>query len=136
MKIKIAFVITLSFILLFALLVKGTNHANGLVGEGDTCPANFTLDASGVCFPTGTGLAGGTIKDVLIKFLYWILGILASLAILTIIISGVQYIVSAGDEKIIETAKRNIKWSIIGLVIALASFAIVYTIDFIFRGSS
>lgn len=47
------------------------------------------------------------------------------LAIVFIILSGIQWIASGGDEKKIEGARKRLTYSIIGLVVVLASFAIV-----------
>jgi hypothetical protein len=86
-----------------------------------------------LCYPDPgvTHMPGGntSIYQVLVNVIYWILGILAALTILVIIISGVQYIVSAGDERMVEAAKKNIKWAIIGLVVALCSLVIVRAIS-------
>lgn len=47
------------------------------------------------------------------------------LAIIFIIFSGIQWIISGGDEKKIEAARKRLTYSIIGLVIVFASFLIV-----------
>lgn len=99
-------------------------------GGGGGCPdASFTKIA-GICVPTSaaTGLSDKSVLDIVTNFLNWILAIAAIIAILALVISGIQYLVSAGDEDMAETAKRNIRYSLIGLVIILVSFTIVATI--------
>ena len=53
-----------------------------------------------------------------------IIGVIV-LALAFIIISGIQWITSGGDAKKIEGARGRLTYAIIGLVIALAAFAIV-----------
>ncbi|MDO8565885.1 MAG: pilin [Candidatus Moranbacteria bacterium] len=91
-----------------------------------TCPANFTPQF-GVCFPDADkiGLGSLTVLDLLQRFMNWLLGIVGVLAVIAFIISGVQYLVSSGDEEVTETAKRNMKYAIIGLVIALSGLIVV-----------
>jgi hypothetical protein len=45
-----------------------------------------------------------------------------------ILIAGVTYLGSAGNERTQETAKRILIWSIIGLVVALLSWVILITV--------
>jgi heme/copper-type cytochrome/quinol oxidase subunit 2 len=69
-----------------------------------------------------------TVAELLAKVMNWILGIIAVLAIIAFVISGVQYLVSAGDEDMAETAKRNMTYAIIGLAVALSGLIIVNAI--------
>lgn len=96
---------------------------------------------SGVCIPTtaALGLPGGpdddtTVDSILKKVLNWILGIIGVLSMLMLVVAGFQYLMASGDEKNLETAKQNIKYSIIGLAIALTSFLIVEAISLIISG--
>ncbi len=75
--------------------------------------------------PSGSNLPNKDANLVLVDIIKWILGILASLSILMIIVSGVMYITSAGDQGRIDTAKKMLTYSIVGLVVALLSYAIV-----------
>jgi len=90
------------------------------------CPTNF-YENSGVCFPDATevGLGNMSVFDFLQVLMNWLLGIIGVLAVIAFVISGIQYLTSAGDEKMAETAKRNMTYAIIGLVIALAGLIIV-----------
>ena len=45
-------------------------------------------------------------------------------------------VMAAGNEKIIETAKRNMTYSIIGVIVALAGFVIIQAIDTALRATS
>jgi len=95
-----------------------------------TCPTGFTLK-SGVCFPgteSGIGLSDTPVFFVISTVLNWLLGILGVLGVLAFVISGTQYLVSAGDEDLAKTAKRNMTYAIIGLAIALTGLIVVNAI--------
>ena len=94
-----------------------------------TCPANFTLGAGGVCFPTDTGLSSQSVSALLIKLMNWLLGIVGIIAIIAFVISGLQYFLAAGDEKMAETAKRNMQYAAIGVIVALSGLVIITAID-------
>jgi len=92
--------------------------------------------SSGVCFPTNTGLSAQAIGIIITRVLVWILGIFGVLAIISFVVSGIQYLVSAGNEKVAETAKRHMTYSIVGVVVALSGFVIIRAIDTALNASS
>lgn len=47
------------------------------------------------------------------------------IAVILIIIGGIRYIISQGDEKAIEGAKNTILYAVVGLIVATLAFAIV-----------
>lgn len=55
--------------------------------------------------------------------------ILAVVAILMIVVSGILYMISAGDTARIDTAKRILTYAIIGLIVALLAWVIVNVIS-------
>jgi hypothetical protein len=76
------------------------------------------------------------VTDVLLTFMNWILGLLGLFGIIAFVISGIQYLVSAGDDDTISTAKRNMKYSIIGVMVALSGFIIIQAVDTLLKGTS
>lgn len=89
-----------------------------------TCPAGYQI-RSGVCFPTNTGLSEKPVADIVRTFMTWLLGLVGTIAIIAFVISGLQYLLAAGDEKTIESAKRTMKWSIVGVIVALGALVII-----------
>ena len=65
----------------------------------------------------------------------WLLALFGIIAIIAFVISGIQYLVSAGDEGIAETAKRNMKFAIIGVIVALSGWIIISAITQALSGS-
>lgn len=70
----------------------------------------------------GTNLPGqgGTLFGVIKNIMDWLLMIVGILGVIGFAIAGVLYLTSAGDETRIQTAKRAMLYSIIGIIVALA----------------
>ncbi len=82
------------------------------------------------------GLPDATIWDIIEAFMLWILSLIALIAVIAFVISGMQYLLSAGNEKMIESAKRHMVWSIVGVIVAISGLVILYAADLLLRGSS
>ena len=70
---------------------------------------------------------GAEIGDVLSRLYVWGVGLVAIIAVIMLVIGGVQYMV-AGD-KDPSSAKERIRNAIWGLILALCSYLILYTIN-------
>ena len=116
--------------LLFLLSLCAVIGAGVLTAEaGIVCPQDYAdTTGSGVCLPTRSGLSSAGVDFLLMNFMKWLLGIFGTLSVITFVISGVQYLTAAGDDDMISTAKRNVKYSIIGIVVALSGYVILTAI--------
>ena len=107
---------------------------------GDTGDNSGILDTGDVDFSglenSGLPDSVGGIKPILVNIAKWLLEIIGIIALISFIISGGQYLISAGDEKMIDTAKRNMTYSIIGVIVALSGFIIIRAVDTALRASS
>ena len=65
------------------------------------------------------------VQNSIAKLASILAGIAATVAVIFILIGAFQYITSAGDEAKATKAKGTITWSIIGLILILASFIII-----------
>lgn len=75
-----------------------------------------------------TPIGGGedlTPAILLSNIVNYILLFAAAIAVLFLIIGGVKYIVSQGNEKAVESSKHTILYAVIGLLIIILSFVIV-----------
>ena len=63
----------------------------------------------------------GTVKNIINAVLY-VVGILA---VVMVIIGGIQYTTSGGDQAAVTKAKNTILYGIVGLIIAILAYAIV-----------
>ncbi len=108
--------------------------ANGLVLLAPTvalagAPSSNAWGGRGVSNASGTGLAGGSIYDIISQTLAWLLGILGFIAIIGFVISGILYLTAAGNEAQIEKAKNAMTFSIVGVIVALMGWVIVQAIN-------
>lgn len=70
--------------------------------------------------------------DLLDRIIGWLSGFAASLALLAIVVGGIMYVVSFGDENRTRKAKSIIVWAIIGLIVILLAYAVIITVtDFL-----
>lgn len=77
---------------------------------------------------SGFGLPSGSISGIIINILDWILMIFGVVGIIGFVISGLMYILAAGDDGMIEKAKEAMKYSIIGVLVGLAGFVAIKAI--------
>ncbi|MFA9262375.1 MAG: hypothetical protein ACEQSB_03405 [Undibacterium sp.] len=75
------------------------------------------------------GLPLASVYDIISNTVSWLLAVLGFIAIMGFVISGIQYLTSAGDEGQIDTAKTNMKYSIIGVIVALMGFVVINAVD-------
>lgn len=80
--------------------------------------------SSTVCSGTTDTLfgAGGFWNRILETFTY----IIGAIAVLMIIIGGIRYITSNGDQAQVTSAKNTILYSVVGLVVAIMAYGIVH----------
>ncbi len=95
----------------------------GVLCSSQNAFAQFTLPT-----PAETGLSDQSPQFIIQAMVTWALGIVGALSILFLVIGGIFYMTSTGDETKIDTARRIITFSIIGLIVALLGWVIVNTI--------
>lgn len=89
----------------------------GAVNVFDQCAGNAD---NSVCKAQGDN-AQSMIQKV-INILLYVLGIIA---VIMIIVGGIRYTTSNGDSSALTSAKNTILYSVVGLVVAILSYAIV-----------
>ncbi|TXH01896.1 MAG: hypothetical protein E6P95_00990 [Candidatus Moraniibacteriota bacterium] len=114
----------------------GTSGGPGTTGTGVTGSQCTGEVIGGVCFPTGTGLSDKSVGDIIGALIGWLLSIFGFIALIGFIISGLQYLTAAGDEGQAETAKRNMQYSIIGIIVALSGWIIIKAVDALLNANS
>ena len=107
--------------------LPGQENNGGVVSGG--CGGGEFEEIGGVCFPKNTKLSEASVSDILWNILSWLLSIFAAIAIIAFIISGIQYLTSAGNTEQAEKAKQNAIYAILGVIIGLSGFLIVKAIQ-------
>jgi cbb3-type cytochrome oxidase subunit 3 len=95
-------------------------NSSGGGGLGATAPVNITLS---------NPLKYGTVEEVLTSIMSGIKGIVVTLALLMIVIGGIMYIFSAGNDGRMKVAKNIILAALIGLAIVIAAPAFLKEIS-------
>ena len=89
-------------------------------------------------FPESTPIFAGTatnVEDAIYTIVNTFLTLVGIFAAIFIIVAGVKYITSGGDEEAARTAKRQITYALIGLVVVILSAVLVNIIISPFTGS-
>jgi hypothetical protein len=74
-------------------------------------------------------------KATVISIVNIFLGLIALLAAIILVVAGVRYIISQGDDKAVEKAKNTILYAVIGLiVIGLAAITVNFVVSAIRAG--
>lgn len=106
------------------------------VGAGSSAGYSFDEDLDQISnkfgLPDHPGGVGGVLETVLV----WLINIIGVVAIIAFMISGLQYFMAAGNEKMIEIAKRNMVYSILGIVAALSGVVILQAVSKLMSGST
>lgn len=55
------------------------------------------------------------------------------LALIFLVLGGIQWITSGGDKSKIQAARAKLTWAIVGLVVAFSAFFIVSLLGYIFK---
>lgn len=85
----------------------------------------------------GFGLPGkeSTVSGIIQKLLEWLLLLFGFISIIGFVISGIMYLVAAGDEDTQKRAKRAMIYSITGVVVGLVGYVVLKQVDAILRAN-
>ncbi|MFA6973659.1 MAG: hypothetical protein WC238_02905 [Parcubacteria group bacterium] len=76
-----------------------------------------------------TGLPQGSISGIIMNIMFWLLAMLGIFGVIGFTIAGIMYLVSTGDEGMIDKAKEAMKWSIVGILVGLLGVVVIQAID-------
>lgn len=98
------------------------------------CPADMhycyqaTIEDIGLAIEIGGAKSVQDYGDYINKVYEFLLNVAGTMAIVMIMIGGVQYVMAAGSGKV-EEAKDRIKGAVIGFVLLFLAYAILYTVN-------
>ena len=72
-----------------------------------------------------TNVTPTSVVAMLETVINWVLAVAGALAALMLIYGGIKYILSSGDEKRTESAKKTILYAIIGIIVITAAYFLV-----------
>ncbi len=110
---------------IFAALVImfGVTLAPAAIGysTASAAPKDELCKGIGGCDAPGSASLDSMFKKIVNILLY----IIGAVSVLMIVIGGVRYVVSGGDQSAVKGAKDTILYAIIGIVVAFMAYAIV-----------
>ncbi|TXI35229.1 MAG: hypothetical protein E6Q53_00085 [Candidatus Moraniibacteriota bacterium] len=92
--------------------------------------------AAGRDYAKSAGTPDGTIIDIIGATMDWLLALLGFFGIIGFVVSGILYLTAAGNDDQISTAKNAMKYSIIGVIVALLGFVIIKAVETLLIGQS
>ena len=111
-----------------AACIAGPNDANS---DGDPCDSGETIfNCKRDCVPPGIHTV--SVEDSLDGVIKWILGFGLVLSVIFLVWGGIYYVGSSGDAQKTATAKKIIKYAILGVFVIGVSFAIISVISTMF----
>jgi len=123
-----------SCLALAVLLPLGASAQSWAVGADSN--GNWSFSIGSGSSSGAYGLPSGSILGIASGILYWILAILGIVSIIGFVISGLMYLLAAGDETTIGRAKRAMNYSIIGVIVGLSGVVVMQAVYYALSGSS
>lgn len=106
-----------AFVVMLGLVALVQPQPVGAINLFDKCTAGEVCKEAQAAKSKGDGL----IKSLIGTLLF----IVGTIAVIMIIVGGLKYTTSNGDQTKVTSAKNTILYSVVGLVVALLAFAIV-----------
>lgn len=85
---------------------------------------------------SSSNLPKGSLYRIIEGIMKWLLGILGFIAIIAFVISGIMFLVSAGDEDRQRLAKKAMYYSITGVIVGLLGYVILQAVGSMLNVSS
>ena len=110
-------IIALTLVLMGGAITPSLVYAEGC-GTAESCARSGVDQVSS----SGTSMTVGGIIKIIVDILLFVLG---AVCVVMIVIGGIKYATSQGDQTAVQNAKNTILYSIVGIVVALLAYAAV-----------
>jgi hypothetical protein len=141
-KIKKVLIALVILVLIFpaAAGAQGFSFSSGSSGFSIGASGNgfsFSFGSGGgIGALAGLGLPGGSIYGIIRNLVFWLLGLFAFFGIIGFTVSGIMYLVSAGNDEMITKAKKYMLYSIVGVIVGLMGMVIIQAAFWMLGGAS
>jgi hypothetical protein len=75
------------------------------------------------------GLPKAPIINIIFALADWLFTIFAAVSVSAFLVSGIMYLVSAGNDEMINKSKKYMTYSILGVIVGLSGFVIIQAAD-------
>ena len=65
---------------------------------------------------------------IITGFACWLIGIVLAIMVIALVISGIRFFLARGNETALTSAKKNITWTLVGILVILATNVIIATV--------
>ena len=120
--------------------MKATTYTK-LVSAGATLGALVTTSAARAQIGAGISATEGAadtnatdINTVIQSVINILLFIVGAASVIMLIVGGIRYVVSAGDQQAVSNAKNTILYAIVGIIVAILAYAAVQFVFNTFGG--
>lgn len=108
-------------VIVSGLMLLATFSQQSALAQDEANTACGGIEAAGGDCNGGEDQLNNVIQSV-IEILLFVVGIAA---VISLIIGGIKYVVSGGDQQAVASAKNTIIYSIVGLIVAVVAYALV-----------
>lgn len=119
----------MTILLLFTFLPFSFNLARAACDGDLTCDYSQGEDIFNCKGDCAAGVPSKGITAAIHDATGWILGFATALCVLMIIIGGLYYVFSTGDQEQAQTGKKIVKYSLMGLVVVGISYALIVVVS-------
>lgn len=126
--------IILAGVLAIPVLALGVSLFAPLAQQASATPATDAI-SGGASKALATGQTTTEVSDVFLTITNALLFLIGAVSVVMLVVGGFRYTTSGGDSSVITAAKNTILYSVIGLVVAIAAYAIVNFVIVQFTGS-
>jgi hypothetical protein len=107
--------------LALAAPVSASNASALCEGSGGTWKDDSKAPNGGICSSADGRTVAGTLQQVTDVLIF----IIGAVAVIMVIVGGIRYVTSSGDQSALQGAKNTIMYSLIGVVVAFMAYALV-----------
>lgn len=83
------------------------------------------VDCGGLPGCSDAGVSGSWVYDILGNIIALLIKYIAVIAVIAVMIGGIMYLVSSGDEEKTKKAKSVIIWALVGVFISVAAWSLI-----------
>lgn len=76
----------------------------------------------------GVELTVQDISRIITGFACWLIGIVLAVMVIFLVIAGVRYFLASGNETKVSDATKNLRWTLVGILVILAANVIIATV--------
>ncbi|MFA6097246.1 MAG: hypothetical protein WC788_06480 [Candidatus Paceibacterota bacterium] len=126
---KKRFFAQLLLVLFFTFLPFSANRVIAAACPDGTCDWKAGEDIFNCKADCGAGIPSKAFTAALHDLTGWILGFATAICVIMIIIGGLYYIMSTGNQEQAQTGKKIVQYSLMGLVVVGISYALIVVVS-------